>query len=535
MAIRDRFVEVLADRGPEATPRWTVGSGFLVSGRYVLTSGHVAAEGSLLVRRIDSGNRSAKTGWPARLRLIGDLDSADLALVELEDGPGPHPPVGFARIDRHTRETTMVEHCSAVGFPEFKKQGTGTTAQRETAQVDGSIPTSEDLGSGLLTLRVSSSPRPLPPTQEALGLSPWSGMSGAAALVGGRVIGVVSEHQPRAGQSALTLVPVTFIDRLPDAGDWWEALGVDRARLPILPKPDPLCVGELPEGVDHYQRRQYNTDLESAMTTDRLVVLSPERTGLGGVGKTQLAGAYARNLWEREEVDLLVWVRADERDKVVKSYQEVATAVETDSLLPWLATTDRRWLIVLDDLTDLRHMEGLWPPDHPSGRVLVTTRDWHPLSDRRHARHIEMGPFTPDEATAYIIACLDCGSDEAAELAHALRFQPVALAEAVSYIRRHDLDCLQYCRRFGDRHRLLPRLLLGNQATADVQRSVIAVAWSLGVEARGAPKPETGLSPARYEMTTNQDGTQTVKVELDGSFGDRILDRLLPPGWGTDG
>jgi len=536
MEIRDRFVEVLADHGLDAATRWTVGSGFLVGGRYVLTSGHVAAtKGTLHVRRIGSEAGSPKTMWPARVRLIGDADLADLALVQLDEDPGFLPPVGYARIDRHTQHTAVVEGCTAVGFPEFKKRGTGATALRETVQLDGDIPTSEDLGSGLLSLRVSQpQPRPLPPMEEALGRSPWSGISGAAALVDGCVVGVVSEHHPRAGPSALTLVPITFIDLLPDAEQWWIALGVNPARMMIFPHPDRFCVGELPPAADHYQLRSYSEDLESAMTSSELVVLSPERTALGSVGTTQLAGAYARRLWESREIDVLVWSRADDRDNILKIYQEAAAAAETEDFLLWLSRTDRRWLVVFDDLADQRHMEGLWPPDRPYGRVLVSTRDWQTLSEDEHcgygrACRIEMGPFTVEEAIAYLMACLDCAADEAAELAHILRFQPVALAEAASYIRSHGVDCRGYCKKFGDRQRLLPRLLLGNKAPTDLQRSVVTVAWSLGVERRQVPEQGVLLSPARYEMTTSRDGAQTITLEVDGRFTRQILDRFFPP------
>jgi hypothetical protein len=47
----------------------------------------------------------------------------------------------------------------------------------------------------------------LPPRQEALGESQWSGMSGAAVLAGERLIGVVSEHSPRRGESTITVTP----------------------------------------------------------------------------------------------------------------------------------------------------------------------------------------------------------------------------------------------------------------------------------------------------------------------------------------
>jgi hypothetical protein len=531
VAIRDRFVEVLADRGASAIPRWSAGSGFLVGGRYVLTAAHVVAAGSVYVRRLGAEPGEPKKLWPAQVVLCGDVDVADIALAVLEEDPGPLPPVSYARVDRNARHTAVVDGCTVVGFPEFKKRGPGATAPRETVQLDGAIPTSEDLGSGLLSLRVQQpQPRPLPPEEEALGRSPWSGISGAAALVGGRVVGIVSEHHPRAGSSALTLVPITFIDRLPDAARWWSALGADRARIPAVPQPDRRRVGELPVVAEHYQSRGYGDELWTAMLDSEVVVLSPERDGLGGVGMTQLAAELARRLWDSEDIDLLVWSRASDRDQVLKSYQEAAGAVEAEDFLGWLETTHQRWLVVLDDLIDRQHLVGLWPPVSRHGRVVVTTRAWHASSGDtddcyRAVGRVEVGPFTAAEAIAYLRASLDCEEEEAAELARVLSFQPVALAEAASYIRAKGLDCAQYRQRFAERQLLLPRMLAGGRQRADVQRSAVTVAWSLGVEKLPAPDARVPLSRARYQMTN---GTQTMTLEVDGTFTQEILDKFFP-------
>jgi hypothetical protein len=235
--LRDRVVEVICDRGPSTGGRWTAGTGFLVGGKLVLTAAHLVASGGVItVRRIERGFPPFKAEWGARAKLIGDVDVADLALLELDSEVGGLPPGSFARIDRDSAAAQVIYGCWAVGFPHFQVMAGPDQAVRETVQVEGVIPPAEGLYSGLLTFRVSSTPRPLPPREEAAGRSQWSGMSGAAVLVGDRIVGVVGEHNPRAGESALTVTPITQVDRLPPEFSrmWWQMLGMDSASIPVI-------------------------------------------------------------------------------------------------------------------------------------------------------------------------------------------------------------------------------------------------------------------------------------------------------------
>ncbi|MFC8350350.1 serine protease [Streptomyces sp. NPDC057280] len=242
--IQDRLVEVLADRGTDTVPRWAVGSGFLIDGRRVLTSGHVAGKGALFVRRAGEIG-GPKTEWNATLKLFGDLETADLALIELDEEVSDLPPMRFARISRRTPNLTTVEKCHAVGFPRFMKNSDGPSAVRETCHVSGYIPIAEHLVSGLLTLQVTHKPRPLPPGREPLRESQWSGMSGAAVLVEDRILGVISEHVERQGESSLTVVPISLIENLPNANSWWTELGVKLVDFQVLPQPQSMLTHQM--------------------------------------------------------------------------------------------------------------------------------------------------------------------------------------------------------------------------------------------------------------------------------------------------
>lgn len=82
----------------------------------------------------------------------------------------------------------------------------------------------------------------------------------------------------------------------------------------------------------------------------------------------------------------MMWVSATSRTAIVTSYAQAAVqlghqspggAVEDDAAAgwfrSWLQTTERAWLVVLDDVADPADLAGLWP-DGPTGSTIVTTR-----------------------------------------------------------------------------------------------------------------------------------------------------------------
>ncbi|MFD9460343.1 NB-ARC domain-containing protein [Streptomyces sp. NPDC060027] len=126
---------------------------------------------------------------------------------------------------------------------------------------------------------------------------------------------------------------------------------------------------------------------EAARSGGSEIVLS----GAGGMGKSQLAASLARDLRDQERsdragLDVLVWAKATEPDQVITVYAEAAERLQlpggssSDSpaaarvFLKWLETTGRRWLVVLDDITDPEAIEPWWPDGCGNGWALATTR-----------------------------------------------------------------------------------------------------------------------------------------------------------------
>ncbi|GGM90578.1 hypothetical protein GCM10011609_29470 [Lentzea pudingi] len=141
----------------------------------------------------------------------------------------------------------------------------------------------------------------------------------------------------------------------------------------------PFRVGVVPPRATSFQKRAASDLVASVLDAgDAAVPISDSAgqatvlTGLGGVGKTQLAAEYAERVWAAGEVELLVWVTAGSREAIMSTYARAVamlTGVEDSdparsarSLLEWLAGTAVSWLVVLDDVQTPGDLVGLWPP-----------------------------------------------------------------------------------------------------------------------------------------------------------------------------
>jgi len=229
---------------------------------------------------------------------------------------------------------------------------------------------------------------------------------------------------------------------------------------------------------------------------------SPRQAALGGSGKTQLAAALAHSLWDTRRVDLLVWVGATSREAILNGYAlalaDLGAADPDDDLtaaaerfLAWLSGTERRWLVVLDDLADPADLDGLWPGG-TDGRVLVTTRrdDGLAAPNRRIAG---IGTFSMRESLAYLTARLttDPGQrTEALDLATDLDYQPLALSHATAAMICTGGSCRDYRGWFHDRRRRLASAgplsreadPLAGPRPAPATPGITDVTWSLAVD-----------------------------------------------------
>jgi NB-ARC domain-containing protein len=279
----------------------------------------------------------------------------------------------------------------------------------------------------------------------------------------------------------------------------------------------PHRVGVIPLLADCFQERAPEMrELDDAVSAGRTAVVTQVLSGLGGVGKTQLAAAYARRVWGAGELDLLVWATARSRDAVQARYSQAAAEIgqappdvesAAEWFLGWMQTTTRRWLVVLDDLGDPADLQGLWP-EGPCGRVLVTTRrrDAALASDTRQL--IEVGLYTPGQTLAYLRQKIGDGDglEHATDLAADLGYLPLALAQAAAYLHDRQETYAGYRRRLRDRRKRLAELF-PDDALADDYRSTVAATWSISLEAADRLIPKGLATPVlRLASTLDPNG-----------------------------
>ncbi len=475
MIFTDRAVEVLRNAGTEKDPDWSVGSGYLIGGRLVLTAAHNVGAGECLVRTVDGSEH------PAVVRRRGEEVRLDLAVLELtgKDTPDFGEGVRYAMVSREQAE--RLERCTGLGFPRFKEDTTRPRPQsgkalRNIEQLDGEIPTAAGALASLLTFRVTARPRehPLPSGVEEFGGSPWQGVSGTVVFArdesfGERVVGVVTEHHLAEGSSALTLVPIGAIavsGVLPaeERRAWWDLLGV----------PDPAALPELP-GLSSRRRPHPPAPPRGAVARAELVAatLAALRdgpaplvalTGGPGFGKSVLARLVAATAdapagagdgGESWCPGGVVWLDVGQdpdlsgllAQRLTDLTGQPAGGGSVEQLASDLGEelAARRCLLVLDDVWSPRmgrdNVAGLLLTRTGNVPRLVTTRSATLLDTEPGGRRIDVGELQPSEAAALLATALPAQPSESditqlGEFARRLGQWPLLLGLAAAHLRR---------------------------------------------------------------------------------------------------
>ncbi len=219
-------------------------------------------------------------------------------------------------------------------------------------------------------------------------------------------------------------------------------------------------------------------------------------SGLGGIGKTQLAIEFAHRYKERYR-DVL-WLIADSRERLVSSYVQLAqdfnlpekAELNEDKIVEavqrWLSSnTD--WLLILDNVEDLGLVRTFLPAQHREHVLLTTRREvTEPI-----ASAVKLDTLSPADGALLLLrrarylppnASLDTVSDDERQQAEAisevLGGLPLALDQAGAYILETGCGLSGYLKRYQKRHADLLRY----ESNVLADHPSVSVTFSLAAE-----------------------------------------------------
>jgi len=403
------------------------GAGFFVAPGKVLTCVHVIGDGHGLTVRWERDGADPLEAPVSGLTAVLDAggrpipalarDYPDIAVLEV-DGLDGHPCVSID-VEWPSQDDTF----QVFGYPREGGSELLTSAKLTYRGPKGTAPT---IFLDLASDRVRG------------------GMSGAAVLnlrTGG-VCGIIVASKDTASPNGALAIPWSAVD-----ADLVEVLAANQAfhrtdqqwNAATAARRD-LLRFRLPRVVSHFAGRDdLLTRLDAALRQDNAGVITQSISGLGGVGKTQLAAAYVTE--HHVEYDIAAWIRAE--DGGIADLASLAVALglpvtdrtppeRADDALAYLAGTRRRWLLVLDNVPGPRALTKL--PVSGQGRVLVTSRHRGGYGD--FGPELPVGVFDPGTARDYLLSRTGRSSAESSDadaVAFALGCLPLALAHAGAY------------------------------------------------------------------------------------------------------
>jgi tetratricopeptide (TPR) repeat protein len=246
-------------------------------------------------------------------------------------------------------------------------------------------------------------------------------------------------------------------------------------------------------------REEILTHLIDALKASQTAALSQAQaiSGLGGIGKTQIAIEYAYR--HHQDYQAVFWMLADTRESLVSGYITIAgllnlpekdeqdQTIVVNAVVRWF-TTHAEWLLILDSADDLAVVRE-FVPSMFGGHILLTTRV---QALGKLARRIEVDIMPPEIGVLFLLRralliASDASLEDAAatdiatagEICEELGGLPLALDQAGAFIEEVQCGLLDYQQRYRTRR---TRLLKRRGGIVVDHPDPVATTWSLSFE-----------------------------------------------------
>jgi tetratricopeptide (TPR) repeat protein len=281
----------------------------------------------------------------------------------------------------------------------------------------------------------------------------------------------------------------------------------------------PVVAGNVPQAPPAFQPRE---DLmEKVRAAGPGVSIIRAVTGIRGVGKTQLAAAYAREC-RKAGWRLIAWVNAEDTPAILGGLSVVADRLDIDQsgksltavgleVRNRLEADGERCLIVFDNATDPDTVLP-YAPSIGDCHVVITSTE---AAMTGNDGSVHVGVFSEDEALAYLARRTKrMDKDGARTLAEELDFLPLALAQAAAVIVAQRLTFRVYL----DRLRSYPVQNYLPPAKGDPYPHGVTEAIMLSIDAVTAADP-TGLCDTLLGVVSllSPDGVSTSMLKSRGA------------------
>lgn len=245
----------------------------------------------------------------------------------------------------------------------------------------------------------------------------------------------------------------------------------------------------------HQKSLQTSTQLPSGQA----IALSQSQalSGLGGIGKTQIAVEYAYRYSQKYQA--ILWVRAGSTEELNTSYSQIATKLNLpekdekkqeiiiEAVKTWLQHHNQ-WLLILDNADELTLITDFLPPVI-GGHLLLTTRAG---ITGRLAKRLEVKTFTEEQGSLFLLRRSSLLPPDvpfsqatthdqrmAQQIVHELGGLPLALDQAGAYINETECGLDDYFTLY---HTHQDYLLKRRGTLSNDYPQSVATTWSLSFE-----------------------------------------------------